>query len=291
MGVIFGILFLVILFLTGLAGIVAGIIGLVISFKRKKAEKPFPKFLTVIFAVILASGILTTIIPVSSLSLLVLMNTLPPEDFVETDIVIEEDGYQDTRFIADGVVYEVLDLRLYDSHAACNPIFSYKTKGFLNGSQCGNYYDIENRQGFNLVSDAYGALFSPVEEKERITEYYANPQNLYGYYDDFDGCEFKLSDEESEAVKGLMTLDITSLPQETIISEEAEEFTIIISCNDGLVYVESYWFLALDGEIYYVESSMLADNGGFEYTLTGLPEEVSSTLFEIHKASESRKEQ
>ncbi len=291
MGVVFGIIFLAVLFLTGLSGIVAGVVGLIIMGVRKRADRPFPRFLTVIFAVILAGGVLTAIIPVVCFGVLVLMNNTPPDDFVETEIVIEEDGYQDTRFTADGVVYEVLDLQLYDTEAACNPIFTYKTQGLLNGSQCGNYYDIENSQGFNLVSDARGALFSPVDERERIIEYYTNPQNLCGYYDDFDGGEFKLTDGENDIIKGLMTTDLTALPKEEIISDCAVEFSIIVSCNERLIYMESYWFLALDGEIYYVESSTLADNGGFEYTLIELPEEIRGALYEIHKESNSRKEQ
>ena len=81
---------------------------------------------------------------------------MPPSDFVETDIVIEENGYQDARFTADGVVYEVLDFEANDDAYIENPIFTYKTEGFLNRSQCGNYYKVENPQGFNIVADYYG---------------------------------------------------------------------------------------------------------------------------------------
>ena len=35
---------------------------------------------------------------------------MPPEDYVETKITVEENGYQDERFTADGKVYEVIDL-------------------------------------------------------------------------------------------------------------------------------------------------------------------------------------
>ena len=49
------------------------------------------------------------------------------------------------------------------------PLFSYKTSGILNGSQCGNYYTVDNPNNFTLVSDNFGILFAPINEKQQTT--------------------------------------------------------------------------------------------------------------------------
>ena len=200
MGALFAILFLGFLFVIGVIGIAVGVVGLIVCGKRKKAGELSGRILTVVFAIVLSIGFVIALIPVGFFSLIVIVNSVPLDGFVETDIVIEENGYQDTRFTADGVVYEVLDFQIYDSDAISEPIFTYKTAGFLKGSQCGNYYAVENYQGFNLVSDEFGLLFSPIEERERIIAYYTDLENLCGYYDDWDDREFKLSDDDAGAI-------------------------------------------------------------------------------------------
>jgi hypothetical protein len=202
---------------------------------------------------------------------------------VETEIVIEENGYQDTRFTADGVVYEVLDFEVYDTDAISNPVFSYKTDGFLHGSQCGNYYAIDNNQGFNLVSDEFGLLFCPVEERETVITYYMDIANLDGYYDDWNEREFKLSYKETESVRDFLEMDIDLLYQEQIVLDGAEEFEIKLICNEGLVYVESHWFLILNDVLYYVYDSDFAEDDGLKYTLIKLPNSVSEPLLHIHR--------
>ena len=116
MGALFAIVFFLILLAIGIIGIVAGIIGLIIGGKRRKAGKTFSPVLSVIFSVILSIGFMITLIPVGFFSFIVIVNSVPPDGFVETEIVIEENGYQDTRFTAAGIVYEVLDLWSILSH-------------------------------------------------------------------------------------------------------------------------------------------------------------------------------
>ena len=283
MGAIAAIVFFVFLLIVGTIGLVAGAIGLIISRKKRKKGKPISKVLTVVFAIVLSISILITLIPIGFFSFIVIVNTMPPDGFVETEVVIDENGYQDTRFTADGVVYEVLDFQVYDADAISDPIFTYKTDGFLNGSQCGNYYAINNNQDFNLVSDEFGLLFCPVEEKERVITYYTDISNLDGYYDNWEGRELKLSGDEKKAIQYFWNLDISSLHQEQIVLKDAEEFEIKLVCKENLIYVESHWFLIFNDELYYVHDSDFAEDDGLQYTLIKLPDAVSEPLLNIHQ--------
>ena len=285
MGAIAAIVFFAFLLIAGTIGIIAGIVGLIIGCKKRKNGTPSPKVLTVVFAVVLSISIIITLIPVGFFSFIVIVNEMPPDGFVETEIVIEENGYQDTRFTADGVIYEVLDFQVYDTDAISNPIFTYKTDGFLNGSQCGNYYVINNNQGFNLVSDEFGLLFCPIEETESVIAYYTDIANLDGYYDNWEGQELKLSGDKKEAIRYFLNLDISSLHQEQIILEDAEEFEIKLVCKENLIYVESHWFLILNDVLYYAYDSDFAEDDGLQYTLIKLPDAVSEPLLNIHRRS------
>lgn len=280
MGAIFASVFFMILLAIGLVGIVAGTVGLVIRGQRRKAGKTFPTALTAACAVVLSIGIVTAMISTGFVSFIVIVNSTPPEGFVETEIVIEEDGYQDTRFTADGVVYEVLDLEVHDASAISTPIFTYKTKGFLNRSQCGNYYAIENSQGFRLVSNQWGTLFAPTEEKERILAYYTNVENLCAYYDDWNGREFKLSDGDTKALYKFVEEDLRALPKTQLISEDEETFQIKLVCKEGKVRMAWHCFLHVNGEVYYVSETDFIEGEGFQYTVLALPDEVAEALLE-----------
>ena len=282
MGTLFTIAFFLILLGVGLITLIVSIVGLVIGKKRRKAQKPFSAILTAVFTVILFLGVALTTLPVGFFSFIAIVNSIPPEGFVETEIVIEENGYQDTKFTADGVVYEVLDFVLCDNEDASTPIFTYKTSGFLNGSQCGNYYAIENSQDFRLVSDEHGLLFAPTEEKERVIAYYMNTENLCVYYDDWNEREFKLSEEEATMVCDFLKLDMSLLKQERVTLTETEEFNIKLVCKEDLVFVNSYWFLSLNGTIYYVRGSDYANDDRIEYILIELPPELADTMTDIH---------
>lgn len=285
MGALFAAVFFLVLAVIGILGAVAGIVGLVIGIKKQTSGDPFGKVLTIVFAVVLSLGIIITLIPMGFFSFIVIVNTVPPDGFVETAIVIEEDGYQDTQFTADGVVYECLGFTMYDTNAVGDPVFTYKTAGFLNGSQCGNYYAVENNQGFDLVSDEFGALFSPVGERERVIAYYTDFANLHAYYDDWDGREVKLSDDANEVVQRFVaTLDSNTVPSDLEYREleYADEFEVKFICKEDLVYADAYWFLALDDTLYYVYHSDFTEGDSMAYHLLHVPSEVAQALLEIH---------
>ena len=283
MGALFTIAFFLILLGVGLITLIISIVGLAIGKKRRKAQKPFSAIVTVVFTVILFLGVALTTLPIGFFSFIAIVNSIPPEGFVETKIVIEENGYQDTQFTADGVVYEALDFALWNDENTLTPIFTYKTSGFLNGSRCGNYYSVKNNQGFHLVSGEHGSLFAPAEEKERVIAYYTSTENLCAYYDDWDEREFKLSEEETKIVCDFLKLDMSLLKQERVTLAEEEEFSIRLVCKEELVFVNSYWFLSLNGTIYYVHGSDYANDDRIEYILIELPSELADTMMDIHK--------
>ncbi len=284
MGVIFAIMFFLFLLIAGSAATIVGIAGLLINGKRKKTGAPLPKGFTADFAALLSVGIAVTLIPVGFFGFIVMINVMPPKGFVNTDIVIEENGYQYTRFTADGVVYEVLDLQVYDTDAISNPVFAYKTAGFLNGAQCGNYYAIENKPDFHLVSDEYGLLFCPADERDAVITYYTDDANLTGYYTNRSDRGCKLSDHENKAVIDFRNINLASLHREKMtISDDAELFEIRMICKEGLVCADRYVFLLMNNKMYYMYDTEVAADGSFAYILIELPAEIADGLLAIHR--------
>ena len=110
MGAVFGVLFFIWLLIVGLSGIELSIAGIIVSSIFSKKGKRFANPLKVASIVLLTIYALITLIPTGYFSFIFVANTMPPEDYVETKITVEENGYQDERFTADGKVYEVIDL-------------------------------------------------------------------------------------------------------------------------------------------------------------------------------------
>lgn len=282
MGAIAGIIFFVFLLIVGIIGILSGIIGLIVCRKRKNVDSSFGKILTAVFTVILCISIGITVLPVGFFSFIILVNTLPPDGFVETDIIIEEDGYQDTRFTANGVVYEVTEYYVSDTEIELVPIFTYKTKGFLNGSQCGNYYKFEANGGFPLVCDEFGTIFCTYNKKPDLEQYYSDPQNLTAYYDNGEETRKELSETDYNALQGFLKNDLNSLSSQSMVADDSEQFVIDITGKDGIICTESHWFVIISDKVYYEKSSFWGENDRVEYNLIELPKGLSDTLISIH---------
>lgn len=283
MAAIFAVVFLLGLLTTGIVAILAGIIGILIFRRMRKKGKPVGKALTVISAIVLGVGCLMTVIPGGFFAFIVYVNSVPPEGFVETGIVIVENGFQDTRFTADGVVYEVLDLKLHDSDCNSTPVFTYKESGFLNRSQWGNYYLIENAQGFSLVRDNYtNNLYCPIEEREDVIDYYTNDANIDWYYDDWNGTEFQLADSRINPMEAFLTLDLTLFETIRMDSQNGDSFEIQAVSKDEIVLVESYWFVDWQDSLYYIVDTEDYDEG-FVYILIELSGDIEQSLLSLHR--------
>ena len=272
------------LFTSGIAGIVCGIIGLIITANKRRAGTPLPKVLNVIFPIVLSIGITLAMIPVSLFSLVFIdsiVSCVDEENFVQTDIVIDESGYQDEKFTADGVKYSVLDFTLtYDVDN--EPIFTYKGD-FFNLWDCGNYYAVENEQDFDLVSDGCGTLFCPDSQRDEIIEYYTDSANYNAYYDDWDESRFKLSKKDKKVARELIDADIESLPEKRIAIEDAEEFSIELESIDELLYVDTYNFLIFNKKLYLVEDWDYDEDDNCVYIMKKLPEDIAEKIIEIHR--------
>ena len=71
----------------GIIGVGVGFIGLMIGRKRKKEGKLFSKGLTIVIAIVLSISIVVAVIPIGFFPFVVIVNSLPPEGFVETEII------------------------------------------------------------------------------------------------------------------------------------------------------------------------------------------------------------
>ena len=282
MGAIFFIVFLAAIAALGVALLLVGIIGTVICRKRRRENQNTYVRFPVIFTVIIVIGCLTLLPPIGFASFIVLVNAMPPDGFVETDILIEEDGYQDTQFTADGVVYKVTEYYAICDQDELTPVFTYKTKGFMNGSQCGNYYSFESSLSFSLVCDELGAVFCPADKLTELNNYYSNPENLIAYFYDWEEPGTELTDTVFNMLWDFLQNDMnTAKSQEHIFSDE-DEFTVDIMGNDGIIYTNSCSFIVVSDKVYYVKESFIDDTSGVIYKLVPLSEELSSQLLAVY---------
>jgi len=257
-GVFAFVVLMIILLCIGFGGIAAGIVGTILFNKARKKGKKIGKPLIIVCSIILAINIVVTAIPIAFFTQIVIANTQPPENFVETAIVIEEDGYQDETFTADGVVYEAIyEFYVNGEDYLSNPIFSYKTSGFMNGSQCGNYYKVENEKGFNLVADDIGGLFCPADEMEEVFKFYGN-NDYYDWWicdDDYNPSK-RVGEEEQKIADRLYELYLSNAPITTkeVDWEINEEYWFDFASEDKLFIKDSLQIWKINSK-YYIQTS------------------------------------
>ena len=160
---------------------------------------------------------------------------------------------------------------MFDDAKINNPIFSYKTSGFLNGSQCGNYYAIENPNDYDLVSDQFGRLFAPTEQKTQILNYYLNEENKELYYYNYPDTTIKI--EESISNKLTEVFKNTTNYDKTSYLENIDFIDIYVLSNDELIYVESYQLVVENDTLYYISNCYDVDDN-YLYELVLLDEEI-----------------
>lgn len=280
MGAISGLIFIIWILVLGLNGIGFSIAGIIVFSIFSRKGKRFAKPLKIVSIVLLIVSSLITVVPVGFFGIIVAMNVLPPEDYVETDVVIEENGYQDVRFTADGKVYEVLYLYVDSEDYIGKPIFSYKTSGILNGSQCGNYYLVENPNNYNLVCDWAGLLFAPVDEKKEVLEYYLSLENLDYYF--VYGMEQKvlIDDSFGSELSLFLSEDLSNKETTTFILETADTYEIETISKDGLIHISTHSFLCLNNSVYYIYESSFEDSK-IKYTVIPLDEQLKAYFIKL----------
>lgn len=279
--ILFGVLLLI-----GLIGTVTGAVGLIVSLRRQKKGLLLSRTLPIVSAIFLAVGIGLMSTSAGLASVVVAVNATPPAGFVETETVIEEQGYQDTYFTADGVRYEVTGFYVLDDAVIGDAIFTYKVDGFLNKSKWGNYYKVHNTEDFPFVCDDYGLIFAPSEQRQRIVSYYTTFQNLSCYY--YNGTDdeqqIPLTDEEKNDVRRFWNTELSDIKVLQQIPESPVEFWIELMSLDGTLYITALWFVELDGELCFVGEINPIDGDTYEYVLYELPERHATRLLAIHNA-------
>ncbi|MBQ8288579.1 MAG: hypothetical protein IJX76_07405 [Clostridia bacterium] len=217
---------------------------------------------------------------------LVYIHAAPPSDYVATGIFIEESGYQDERFTADGVVYEALPLECdyYVCMEKKTAVFSYKPDGFLNGYLSGNYFAIENSHGFDIVWNGQDRLFAPADQAAAIVEFYrADPDAWYllDYEqedENGDPVKVRLFDEAVTAIRAYSELDVAKLETATAIAEDGyDTVEVWAQSGDGIVILNE-WFVVIKGKAYVYMKSTTTEQDQEKMTLAILPDEISAPL-------------
>lgn len=272
---------------TGFFMSVASIVCLVIFSRRKKAGKKYGKSLTIISKIALAVGILIMICPIGFFTFIAYVNTAKPSDYVETEIMIEEDGFQDSRFTANGVVYEVLPLEPnYNACAAvATPVFSYETSGFLDRSQCGNYYSVENNQGFDLIWSDAGYLFCPENDVKKIEDYYTNEDSsewyFFKYGEEAEEFTYPVTQDVGKELGDFVKNDADSMEETKVVVKNDMEFTIIELSNDNLVTKYHSEFIVKDGSLYLVNEKAYDSETDIEtYSVIKVPDQIDEKIVE-----------
>lgn len=292
MAFVFIMLVMLVMLVIGVIGFFIGLAGLIVSIILRKFGKRWATVLIVIAAIVVAVSLVIALIPIGFFVFIYRVNTEPPPDFVETDIVIEENSYQEKRFTADGVVYEVLPLEadFEGCLAIATPIFSYYTEGFLNGSQCGNYYRLAVSADFTLIWDGSNLLFSTAEEREKILAYYdeaSHSEVVWSFYDwtNYESEELlytPLSAGGSAAMNAYVACDFTEFPSVSVTLTDYREISVKGTDRDGAVELYYISFFISDGQIYYTDTYEYADGESDAITCTAvvLPEELCRPLLE-----------
>ena len=252
MGAVAFVVVMLILLVLGLLALVGGVIGLIRNKKRERKK-------TLLAGFLLGGGSLVCLVPLVFFGFIFCVNVLPPEDFTATEIVIEENGYQDTSFTADGRRYVALELEA--NYEVCaermEPVFSYKTAGLLNGSQRGNYYAIPNEKNFTLIMGEYGELFCPEEEKEQILYSYRKEVPVWCWVEWKEEGYCTAAGTLDPAVGAELDAFLETSPAEEPLRLplDAPEWTLRRQSGDGLILWEYLDLVQKDGRFYVVYQS------------------------------------
>lgn len=276
------------LLILAVVGVIGGIIGIVYSKKLKANNNPKSKKVAVtsLICLLVCLAILLNVAPITAINIF----SQPDEKFyVETDIVIKESGYQEKKFTANGIVYEAIDFEINNFDAVKEPVFTYKANYIL-WTEGGNYFKVENAQGFDIVSDEFGNVFCPKKDKDKVLKFYSDISKMsgfIGYYDDnYDYKEIKIDIDKNECVKKLIKLDNSKLKNINIFANSDKEFYIYLYCNEKIFKLKEYWLIQKDGKVYYLDeeetASTFSENN---YVAYQIPEDISTELFALYSNS------
>lgn len=273
MGAVFFVGFMILILGGGLAAAIGGGVGLAVLRARQPRHK---KLLTALLLALLIGGIVIAMLPVGFFGFILWVNATPSEDFVETQIVIEESGYQIERFTADGVVYQSLEL--IPNYDICKensvPVFSYKTPGFWNRAQWGNYYALENDAGFDLIWSPYGGLFCPADQADAVLAHYRQA-GIVWYRIPEDGGPIPLT----QRIQDALTAMDPATGMEELIPDAHTELWFQSNSPDGLICYDHITIAVTDTDAWLLTRMEAApDRVAVSYGIPLLPETTALFL-------------
>lgn len=294
MQVLAGVISFIILLVAGIVGIIISIAGLIISRVMRKSGRKYAKAVKVISIVWMIGSIILTAIPTSFFGFIFYINSKLPEGYVDTDIIIEGDIYQNDYFTADGKVYRLLDLDAYydGCKEKATPVFSYKPEGILNRAQWQNYYRIETEPGFDLIWNGEGSLFCTDEEREKIVDYYTQSDLKWVYSDwnDYDEGELHLMHplpaDAAEAMNLYLSIDTKTLPETVFTLDDYDKLIITDITVEGIskdeVVCAHYFSFTLSEDGAYKEKLIHTNSDGVrEVIAVRLPDNIGISLSKL----------
>lgn len=273
MGAVAALIFMGFLFLAGIAIAVGSVIGTILFVKQKR------RLGTVICVGVLVLGLVIAALPALFVGSILLQNMTHPKDFVETDIVIEENGYQDTTFTAAGVTYRVLDLEPRDAcKDVAEPVFSYQEEGLLNRSRWGNYYRLKNSHGFDLIWDGNWRLFCPEDQVCEVMDYYQTcPLEWYVRCDE---QESFLPSSARDAVESFLQTDF-GVAEVCLQSGEYTELFVTARSQDGLVQRHALSLCMTADSVWLICECIYNPDGTILLTGAVFPMELARPILEL----------
>lgn len=270
MGALVTALLFVVFSLMSVALIVLGIMGIVLSSRKKVSG--VGKGLSV--AAVVVGGILTFILMWAIIAT-VLTNVfgMNRKDFVDTGVYIEEEGYQGELFTVNGITYEWVE-DLWTEPEGREAVYTYKSDGFLSGNDRGNYYRVENDGGFDLVCCEYGSIYCPTEQYEKVYKYYTNEKRLIWTVDGGQPLSAEVSKkfneftEQKKSTEHITADEIIGLTKQT---------------PDGAVYTDWYEVAVEDGTMYLVDFYEGEAFGKERYTASRLPDDLADAIKAANK--------
>lgn len=294
MGAIAGVIFFIILFVSGIVGIIISIAGLIISKVMRKSGNRFAKAVKVISIIWMIGSIILTAIPTSFFGFIFYINSKLPENYVETDILVEGNIYQDDHFTADGKVYRLLDFEANSDGCKdkATPVFSYKPMGILMRSQWTNFYRIETDQDFDLIWNGDCALYCTDDDREEIIEYYGTCGYQWTYCDPMDlatedePTTYHLPEDAIDGMKEYIKLDISKLAKEEFNESEIDELRVGVLhidafSDDGVCSRFFNIYVMKDGVYEYLETTFGDEYGDDKVIAVRLPDDIGIPLSKL----------
>lgn len=287
MGVVFALGFLVffviiiVVLIIGIILISLGLTGTITTSVLKRKGKQIKKPIRVLSITSLISGIVI-LIPIVALFTYCFVSYLtPPADYVETPLVIEENGRQEYEFTVEGVKYKRIRL-LYNFEIDTKvAVFSWKTKGWINSGLVGNYYEFKNNSIFYFVMDEDNNLFCKESEYDEIIEYY---EDLNNFNTTLKVCHYLTGETKpivvNEVIDELNKNTGNKIGQITISNVDEikdNKYEVVFSLLSKDNFVEKYFYydvIKTDDYYYLTNRSYNEETTKITYDLEEIPSKI-----------------